>query len=145
MPLKPMWRFRGSMHYLGRATRRLGLDQTVADQARHNPEFYRLCQLVGTLSERYHRARREDGVPVFYPSELSQIKSIIEQCELELQKLHMLAAASDVILADVWPAFNFHEPERPFGVWAANTHILPLGDGTVGMPDEPESALTESG
>ena len=50
-----------------------------------------LAVLLAQLSERYHRARRENGKPVFYTTELAQVKGTLEQCELELQKLHMLA------------------------------------------------------
>ena len=86
-----MWRFRGSPYYLDQQAKRLGITQVLADRARHNTEIYQLAVLLAQLSERYHRARKENGKPVFYTTELAQIKGTLEQCELELQKLHMLA------------------------------------------------------
>ena len=36
----------------------------------NNPEIYRLAVLLAQLSERYHKARKENGKPVFYMTEL---------------------------------------------------------------------------
>lgn len=139
-----MWRFRGSPHYLDQQAKRLGITQVLADRARHNPEIYRVAVLLAQLSERYHGARKENGQPVFYQTELAQIKGTLEQCELELQKLHMLAAASDAMLADAWQAFGFPKRSRMFEVYSvADTFTLPLGDGTVGVADDiAETSLT---
>ena len=131
-----MWRFRGSPHYLDQQAKRLGITQVLADRARHNSELYRLAVLLAQLSERYHRARKENGKPVFFTTELAQIKGTLEQCELELQKLHMLAGAADAMLCDAWQAFGFPEPRRTFEVSSdSDTGTLRLGDGTVGIPD----------
>ena len=140
-----MWRFRGAPHYLDRQAARLGITQVLADRARHNPEVYRITVLLGQLSERYHRARRENDVPVLNTTELAQIRGTLEQCEMELQKLHMLAGAADMMLCDAWLAFGFHEPDRTFKVVSVCDTILPLGDGTVGTPDGLAPALSESG
>jgi hypothetical protein len=132
-----MWRFKGSPHYLEQQASRLGITQVLADRARHNTEIYRLSVLLAQLAGRYHAARTENGTPVFYMTERAQIKGTLEQCELELQKLHMLAAAADAMLADAWEAFGFPKPDRMFEVYTAtDTAILPLGDGTVGAPDD---------
>lgn len=141
-----MWRFRGTPYYLERQAARLGITQVLADRARLNPELFRIGVLMAALSERYHGARKENGRPVLYQTELAQIRGTLEQCELELQKLHMLAAAADAILADAWDAFGFAAPRRTFEVTSeSDTQTLPLGDGTVGIPDAPPPALSESG
>ena len=58
----------------------------------------------------------------------------------------MLAAASDEILADAWAAFGLSPPHRGYAVSSDfDTQILPLGDGTVGVPDDAAPALSESG
>jgi hypothetical protein len=139
-----MWRFRGTPHYLDQQAKRLGITQVLADRARSNPEIYRVAVLLAQLSERYHSARRENGQPVLYQTELAQVKGTLEQCELELQKLHMLAAASDAMLADAWQAFGFPKQSRIFEVHTAvDMFTLPLGDGTVGAPDDvDEPSLT---
>jgi hypothetical protein len=160
-----MWRFRGSPHYLDHQARRLGITQILADRARHNPEIYRLSVLLAQLSERYHRGRKENGKPVFYMTELAQIKGTLEQCELELQKLHLLAAAADTMLGDAWHAFSLEPPKRSFGVSSdldrasrgsleqeaghasleAVPPPFPLGDGTVGIPDNEAELFAQSG
>jgi hypothetical protein len=111
-----VWRFRGSPHYLDAQARRLGITQVLSDRARHNPEIYRLGVLLAQVCERYHRARKEGDKPVFYATELAQIKGTLEQCELELQKLHMLAGAADAMLFEAWRAFDLGAPKRPFAV-----------------------------
>jgi hypothetical protein len=141
-----MWRFRGSPHYIDRQAARMGITQVLADRARHNPELYRIATLLAQLSERYHRARKENGVAVLYTTELAQVKGTLEQCEQELQKLHILAGAADAMLGPAWEAFGLSLPHRPFGVVSeSDTQQLPLGDGTVGTPDGQAPALSESG
>jgi hypothetical protein len=111
-----VWRFRGSPHYIERQAARLGVSPVLADRARHNAEIYRVSVLLGQLCERYHRARKEDGRPVFFPLELSQVRGTLDQGEQELQKLHALAAASAAMLDEGWQAFGLSSPARPFGV-----------------------------
>jgi hypothetical protein len=139
-----MWRFRGSPYYLDQQARRLGITQVLADRARNNSEIYRVAVLLAQLSVRYHQARHENDKPILFATELAQVKGTLEQCELELQKLHMLAASADAMLADAWDAFGFPRPVRLFEVMAnSDTKILPLGDGTVGIPDDvDETPLT---
>jgi hypothetical protein len=139
-----MWRFRGSPHYLDQQAARLGITKVLADKARNNAEIYRVAVLLAQLSDRYHRARKEDGSAVLGRIELAQVKGTLDQCEQELQKLHMLAAASDAMLADAWRAFGFPKQCRNFEVnTAVDTSILLLGDGTVGAPDDvDEPSLT---
>ena len=150
-----MWRFRGSPHYLDQQAHRLGITQILADRARNNAEIYRLAVLLAQLSERYHRARREDGKPVFYMTDLAQIKGTLEQCELELQKLHMLAASAHVMLDEAWQAFGYEQPRRDFEVLcnldkpqqvAAESlvHPLPFGDGTAGIADGESEVFAQS-
>ncbi len=112
-----MWRFRGTPHYLNEQARRLGITQVLADRARNNPEIYRCAVLLAQLCERYHSTRQEGGKPAFGFAEKNQIKGTLGQVELELQKLHMLAATA--------VTSEFDPP-----------HTLPLGDGTVGVPDD---------
>jgi hypothetical protein len=160
-----LWRFRGSPHYLDAQAARLGLSKVLADRARHNAELFRVQVLISQLCERFHKARKEDGRPVFGQPELAQVKGTLEQAELELQKLHMLAGAAAAMLDEAWKAFGLALPYRPFGVACDyDTHgrkdqggrtkakkdgdsvhpssfilhpsFLPLGDGTVGICDE---------
>ncbi|MHB8397334.1 MAG: hypothetical protein ACYDCI_00145 [Candidatus Limnocylindrales bacterium] len=145
--IPPLWRFRGTSHYLDHQAERLGVTQVLADRARQNPEIVRSGALITQLAERYHRTRRQGGVPLFYAPELAQVKGTLEQCELERQKLHVLAAAADEMLAEAWAAFGLAAPARTFGVESDyDTQTLPLGDGTVGVADDAASpALSESG
>ena len=77
----------------------------------------------------------------------SALKSTLERCELEVQKLHILAAAADEMLMEARAAFGLEKPKRLFEVMSdLESNILPLGDGTVGIADDQlEPALSESG
>ena len=141
MQQQQLWRFRGSPHYLDAQAARLGLPKVLADRARHNAELYRVQVLVSQLCERFHRARKEDGRPIFGGPEIGQIRGTLEQAELELQKLHMLAAASAAMLDEAWSAFGLSHDRRPFEVLCDyDTTILPLGDGTVGLAPDGDAA-----
>ena len=138
---RPMWRFRGSPHYIDQQAERLGITKVLADRARTNPEIHRVSVLLALLSDRYHTARHENGRPVISRAEMAQIKGTLEQCEHELQKLHMLAAASDAMLDEAWEAFGFPKQSRDFGVYTSiDTSTLPFGDGTVGVTDDVDEA-----
>jgi hypothetical protein len=136
-----MWRFRGSPHYIDQQAERLGITKVLADRARTNPEIHRVSVLLAVLSESYHAARHENGRPVIKRVEMAQIKGTLEQCEHELQKLHMLAAAADAMLDEAWQAFGFPPQSRDFGVYTSiDTSTLPFGDGTVGITDDVDEA-----
>jgi len=138
-----LWRFRGSPHYLDAQARRLGISQVLADRARHNAEIFRVQVLVSQLCERFHKARKEDGRPVFGIPELAQVKGTLEQAELEVQKLHMMAAASQEMLNEAWAAFGLKLPDRDFKVSCEfDEPVLPLGDGTVGVGDDDDEGET---
>jgi len=148
-----MWRFRGSPHYLDAQASRLGLPKVLADRSRHNAEIYRVQVLLSQLCERFHRAPTRDETKVFGGPELSQVRGTLEQVELEVQKLHMLAAASAAMVDEAWKAFGLERARRVYEVMceydtAAPSsghpgHLLPvgekgippLGDGTVGVED----------
>ena len=111
-----MWRFRGTPHYLDAQGDRLGLSKVLTDRARNNPEVYRASVLLGQLCERYHRLPKEGGRAVIFPAELAQIRGTLGQCELELGKLHALAAASQAMVNEAHRAFGLEPPERHFRV-----------------------------
>ena len=111
-----MWRFRGSPHYIDQQGNRLGIPKILTDRARHNPEIYRVSVLTGQLCERYHRAPKDGGRAVVLPAELAQIRGTLGQCEQELEKLHVLAAAVQVIVDEAHQAFGLAPPDRRFRV-----------------------------
>ena len=111
-----MWRFRGSPHYIDQQGDRLGVPKILSDRARHNPEIYRVSVLTGQLCERYHRAPKDGGRAVVLPAELAQIRGTLGQCEQELEKLHVLAAAAQAIVDEAHRAFGLTLPDRRFRV-----------------------------
>jgi hypothetical protein len=142
-----MWHFRGTPYYLGQEARRLGITQVLADRARHNPEIYRCSVLLAQLCERYHRARKEDGRPVFSAMELGQIIGTISQAEQEAAKLHALARATAAMIDEACEAFGLEGPDRPFHVrceYEADTSTFPAGGGTVGVPDGEPAGYIEA-
>ena len=170
-----MWRYRGTPHYLRIQAQTMGIAQILADRSRNNPEIYHVSVLLAQLCERYHKARKQDGRPVFGLTEREQIRGTLEQCELELQKLHMLAATADAMMAEAWVAFDLEPPKRTFKVQCCNDRstglesreprengspastllfaltdcddqlTLPLGDGTVGAHDDEPEPASSRG
>ena len=141
-----LWRFRGTPHHLNLQATRLGLTQVLADRARHNPEIYRVSFLLSQLCERYHSARKENGIPVLHPPELAQVRGTLEQCEQESAKLHALAAVAAETIDEAYAAFAIDRAPRPYGVACVYDPppIVPMtnGDGTVGhdLDAEPKSS-----
>src|SRR4029077_14532856 len=111
-----IWRYRGSPHYLNQQGSRLGITQVLADRARNNQEIYRVSVLLSQLCERYHKARREDGLPVLPAPELGQIRGTLQQADQECAKLHALAAASADMIDEAYRAFFGYAPTRRYGV-----------------------------
>jgi hypothetical protein len=49
------------------------------------------------------------------------------------------------MLSEAWEAFGFPKPKRIFEVYTVtDTPILPLGDGTVGVPDDEPEVFAQS-
>ena len=131
-----LWRYRGTPHYLGQQASRLGVTPVLADRARNNQEVYRVSVLLAQLSERYHKARKEDGRPVLAMTELAQVRGTLLQAEQECAKLHALAATAAIMIDEAYGAFFDKAPSRHFAVFSdfdVPSVPLPCGDGTVGV------------
>jgi hypothetical protein len=112
-----IWRFRGTPHYLDAQGDRLGVSKVLVDRARKNAEIHRVSTLLGQLCERYHRAPKdESGRPRIYPAELAQVSGTLGQCELELAKLHALAAAAQAMIDEAHAAFGQAPPARAYRI-----------------------------
>jgi hypothetical protein len=132
--MQELWRHRGTPHYLKPQAQRLGITPVLADRARNNPEIYRVSVLLAQLSERYHKARRENDRPVLSPPELGQVRGTLQQAEQECAKLHALAAAAAEMIDDAYSAFFGSTGPRHYAV-LSDYDVSPatsLGDGTVG-------------
>jgi hypothetical protein len=113
----PSWHFRGSPHYLNAQAARLGVSQVLADRARFNSELHRVSILLGQLCERLHAAPANgDGRPKLGTVELAQVKGTLLQCEQELDKLHVTAAAAQAMIDEAHGAFALDVPQRLFRV-----------------------------
>jgi len=134
-----MWHFRGSPPYLAQQAKRLGISQVLVDRARHNAELHRVSVLLGQLCERYHKARHENGKPLFPAPELAQIRGTLEQVEQECSKLHALAATAAQMIDEARAEAGIEPLDRHFAVLSdydndsTPTVPLPLGNGTVGV------------
>jgi hypothetical protein len=134
-----LWRYRGTPHHLNGQGARLGVTQVIVDRARNNQEIYRVSVLLSQLCERYHAARKENGVPVLGRTELAQVQGTLEQAEQESAKLHALAASSAEMIDEAYSAFEIARSPRPYGVACIfDAPIVPMsnGDGTVGHDDD---------
>ena len=143
-----MWRFRGSPHYIDQQGDRLGISKILTDRARHNQEMYRVSVLVGQLCERYYRTPKDGGRAIVFPAELAQIQGTLGQCEQELEKLHVLAAAAQAIVDEAHRAFGLAPPSRHFHVrcdfddLADAAELAPEGAHTpLGSPGKEEGTL----
>jgi len=140
-----MWRFRGSPHYIDQQGDRLGVPKILTDRARHNPEIYRVSILTGQLCERYHRAPKDNNRAAVSPAELAQIRGTLGQCQQELEKLHVLAAAAQMIVDEAHRAFGITPPDRRFRVrcdfdaLAESAELVPKESS----PSEVSSAMGE--
>jgi hypothetical protein len=150
-----MYHFRGAPYYLNEQRKRLkGISDQLLVQAKYNKEIHHLSVLLGQLCERWHKAGKYGVQPIFGALELTHIKAILAEGEKDLQKLHLIAAASEMMLGEAYRAFGVDEPTRNYEVYAIRDdkvpprapapgdmsasdfiETLPLGDGTVGAPD----------
>ena len=140
-----MWHYRGTPHFLDAQAKRLGLSRVLTDRARNNPEIYRCSVLLAQLCERYHKARKEHGRPVFGFQERAQITGTLQQVGQESAKLHALAAASEAMLEEAHAELGIPREFANFTVGCVfdSPLTIPLGDGTVGAEIEAPSACAE--
>ncbi len=111
-----LWRFRGLPHYMAAQGDRLSLPRILTDRTRHNAEGHKVSALLAQLCDRYHKARKEDGHPVLYPTELAQVEACLGQCERESEKLHALAATAQAMIDEARAAFRLEPLHRRFSV-----------------------------
>ena len=72
---------------------------------------------LAQLTDRHRKCfRDEDGYPVFYELQLGEIRAILGEAEHLLQRLHILAAGSESMLAECYQAFGLEPPKRIFEV-----------------------------
>lgn len=113
-----LWHYNGTPEFLHRQADRLRSTHHLAGIAIHNKEVHRISVILNQLCERYHKARKEDGEPVFGAVELVGIRDSFRMCEQELEKLHILAGAADEMLEQAYGAMNIDAPARPFVILA---------------------------
>jgi hypothetical protein len=133
-----MWSYKGHTHYLERQANRLGVPPILSAAAKHNAEIFKASTLLAQLCERYHKARKEFGRPVFGAVERVQIAGTLAQAELKVQQLHLLAAAAAAMVDEAHAELGIPQPPRHFIVLSDFdvSPSLPLGDGTVGVAAE---------
>jgi hypothetical protein len=115
-----MWHFRGTPPYLTARGRQIAMTDVLVARARHNDEIHRVSILLGQLCERYHRARKEDGHPVFSAFELTQVEATLGLAEQECAKLHALAGAAADMIDESRDAHGLPPSERPYAVLSDN-------------------------
>ena len=108
------WHFRGTPNYLRSQADRMGHTEIMADSAGKNTEIHRVSVLMAQLCEALLEGSKENGKPVFHPPELEQISATIGVARREVDKLYMLAAASEAMIQDACEAFELAPPTRPY-------------------------------
>ena len=90
-------------------------------RAARSDELARVNHFLCQLNERHNRAVVDhNGKPVFGPPEIAQIEAVIGQAELEVGKLHMLAATSREMIDECRAAFDLPPTKRSFEVLSDN-------------------------
>lgn len=143
------WHFRGSPHFVAVQGRRLGLSIGLLARSKPNEELRSIGSLVAQLCDRYHRAgKTPDGTPIFGHDELKQVAAALGQAEIQVDKLHAVAAASQAILGEVYDAYRLPPPTREFRVVCDYDEItagLPAADGTAETNGHDEHTLRQIG
>lgn len=128
------------MHYLAANADACGVAATAVSSARHNAELYRVSTLVTQLCERWHRSRREQGIPVLDRADRASVTSTLERCELDVRKLRMIAAAAEDMIREAREAFAL-DPQASHAIGPMPDVVLPFGEGTAGPTDcDPETS-----
>ena len=94
----------------------MGLSPVLVHRAHYNPEIGRVAKLLGQLCERLHGLPASDDGPRLDVAGRAQILGTLGQCEMELEKLHALAAAAQAMIDEAHAAFGFNRPERAMRV-----------------------------
>ena len=121
VPIKSTtWRHRGGPHYLNCQGSRLRIPQVLVDKSRSNDELFAITQLLNQMCERYHKARKEDGIAILNPPEFAQVKATLAEAQKFSSRLHALAAASADMMDEAWKAFGIPQAPAEFAVWFAH-------------------------
>ena len=122
-PVK-LWRHRGHPDFIDAQGPRLGLPPVETYKARNNKEIHAASTILGQLTGHYHRIRKEGTLPVgMTPQERAQIADTFRHVELEISRLHALAAASVEMANEGYRAFHIPIPARGFSVVAASDTV----------------------
>jgi hypothetical protein len=132
------WHYRGGPYYLLEQAARLGIHVGKVHRAKNNSELYKAQTLFSQLAEKFNKARKEDGKPVFGKPELDGIRGALVQAEEYRQIIYLMAGAIDSMIVEAHEAFGFDLAPRTFEIlcdYDTPPKTLPFGDGTVGVAD----------
>ncbi len=129
------WKFEGSPHYLTQQADRLGMDRSTAHRSRDNRELLAISTFLCQMSDRM-KAANKAGVHVFHGADRAQIEAGFNAQELNVHKLHMLAATASAVLDEARAAFGLPPMDRPFLV--LSDHSPHNGKTDVEIPRDAE-------
>lgn len=133
------WRCRGGPEYLEEQAIRLEVSQRVANEVKGNKQLHQIGTLLGQLQPRYYAGARRGEDREFSPVELKAVQGTLDQCEPEIARLHVLAAAAQAITDDAYRAFGLTPPVRQFAVTADSDQSVSVIDA---RPDSSVEATT---
>lgn len=134
------WHFRGSPHYVVAQARRLGLSVALLTKDKPNKEINDIGSVLAQLCDRYHRTPLQPCLPGEQPisrfgaPELMQIRAALDQAEIQVDKLHAVAAASQAMLTEAYPALGLEPRSRSFAVISEYDEII----SSIHEPDHDE-------
>lgn len=137
------WRFRGVPHYMNPQGFRLRVAQIIVDRAKDNKEIWRINTLLTQLCEAYHRMRKERPAAIPGPTEKASAMATLAEARRDLDRLHVLAATSEMMITEAYGAFDLTPPEREH--WVVSIHDVkpetipdpPVADEAPPEPEKP--------
>lgn len=127
-----IWRYRGTPSYLAKQVFHLGIAQAVVDRMQKSEEIRKFNTILAQLCERYHRYRKEEGVPVVSISDLPAIRATLTEAYRWRDSLIAGASGLDQALDEAYEAFAIDPPVRQ--CWVETVY---------GKPKEAEATVPE--
>ena len=92
--------------------------------------MYRVSVLVGQLCERYYRTPKDGGRAIVYPADWRRSRVLSASASWNWRRLHVLAAAAQVIIDEAHRAFGLTPPSRHFPASVATSTTWPTRECT---------------
>lgn len=124
------WRPLGATYYLVNQGHRLGVPGVIPEHPRvkDNRQLSKIQGLTGEVCSNYFQPRQHDRD--FTAHQIACARDTLTRCEAEVQKTHVIAAASVEMVDEAWRAFAMEPPSRSYTIVVAGEMPAPAPDHT---------------